>query len=590
MRALVLLGLILLATSLHAETAVPGLVSGGTYILTAKSSGKALTVEGSTPVNGTNVYQWTDTGTTAQQWKIDYMGDGHYRLMSISAQRMLDVNAGSLVDGGNVHVWSDAANNNQRWKIVDAGGGWFKLIAKVSGKCLDVTGAGTADGTNVQQWTDSGSSSQRWRFTLLATPGFSSSPVTPGGYCLTAKHSGLLLSIPAGSTAEGVQATQATNAEAAWQRWLLEDAGGGTFKLRAKHSNKVLTIAGGSTANGAQLQQSTDVSANTQKWFITPSPGDWLVISSVATSKVVDVSGVRTDSGAPVHQWTSVGGANQLWKLTPFYDLTLTAVPLTLVLAKGDIVTVTPQMSGLVTAYEACGVATVSPFNITTGTAFKLPTSSTGFFTYRVTNAQGTEIGLIEATVVSTDLADVPIADQYGYTRQVIFHVAPKGAPITYTSSSSSLLSVSEHTETISSASLLLTPRTVGASYVVAAIPGPLGWRTMSRRKVDSFSIETDSKTVIHVRDLLEDGTQVAEATLTMTPLIRDLSMKMTTFVSGVTFLDGTTLFNGSTNLFIPVGSSGTYPYGMLRAPTGHPNFCHTFTLYQSGQQISRGW
>jgi hypothetical protein len=144
-----------------------GIVSGGTYKLISRSSGKALDVSQGSQADGGNVIQWTDNGGNNQKWTISDVGGGNYRLINVNSGKALDVNGGSQADGGDVIQWTYTGGNNQKWTISDIGGGYYRLINVNSGKALDVYQASTADGADVVQWTYSGSNNQQWQLIKL---------------------------------------------------------------------------------------------------------------------------------------------------------------------------------------------------------------------------------------------------------------------------------------------------------------------------------------------------------------------------------------------------------------------------------------
>jgi O-glycosyl hydrolase len=149
-------------------TPTPGTFSG-TYKLTARHSGKALDVNGGATADGANVQQWTDNGSTAQQWIITATTDGHYRLVCKASGKALEVSNNALADGGNVQQWSYVGGNSQQWKIEATTDGFYRLLNRNSGKALDVNGNSTADGANVHQWTYGGGLNQQWLLTQLST-------------------------------------------------------------------------------------------------------------------------------------------------------------------------------------------------------------------------------------------------------------------------------------------------------------------------------------------------------------------------------------------------------------------------------------
>jgi len=140
-----------------------GIVSGSTYKLINKNSGKNLDVYHESQTDGTQIIQWTNTGHNNQKWTITDVGNGQYKLINVNSSKALDVYQASMVDGATVCQWTYSGSDNQKWMITDAGGGYYKIINVKSGKALDVYQASIEDGANVCQWTYSGSNNQLWQ-------------------------------------------------------------------------------------------------------------------------------------------------------------------------------------------------------------------------------------------------------------------------------------------------------------------------------------------------------------------------------------------------------------------------------------------
>ncbi|WP_310601594.1 RICIN domain-containing protein [Anaerosporobacter sp.] len=159
-----------------------GIVSNEVYKISAKHSGKMLTVSGGSTSDRANVEQNADNGSSSQQWKVVDVGNGYYKLLSVNSGKALDVEGGYTHDGANIQQWSDNGSSHQRWRIVSTNDGYYKLIAECSGKALDVYGGFTHDGANVQQWSDNGNSQQRWKFTKVSATNPDQKPVSDGFY------------------------------------------------------------------------------------------------------------------------------------------------------------------------------------------------------------------------------------------------------------------------------------------------------------------------------------------------------------------------------------------------------------------------
>lgn len=164
--SLTALALLTGAVSAH-EVKADDIVSGATYKITARHSGKVLDVARGAKNAGANVQQWDDTNGTNQKWTVVDTGDGYYKLVSVNSGKVLDVSSAATYDGANIQQWDDTNGTCQKWKIVDNGDGSYKLVSAVSGKVLDVARGATNAGANVQQWSDTNGTNQKWEFTKV---------------------------------------------------------------------------------------------------------------------------------------------------------------------------------------------------------------------------------------------------------------------------------------------------------------------------------------------------------------------------------------------------------------------------------------
>jgi hypothetical protein len=138
------------------------IVSGGTYKLINRNSGKALDVYKKSTENGGDVIQWSYNGGNNQKWVITDMGNG-YKLINVNSKKALDVSNSSTENGGDVIQWTDNNQNNQRWNIVNLGNGYYNLVNVNSGKLLDVDHNSTENGANVLQWSNNNNYNQQWQ-------------------------------------------------------------------------------------------------------------------------------------------------------------------------------------------------------------------------------------------------------------------------------------------------------------------------------------------------------------------------------------------------------------------------------------------
>jgi endoglucanase len=139
----------------------------------------------------------------------------------------------------------------------------------------------------------------------------STGTVANGTYRIVARHSGKVLGVAGGSTADGADITQYANSGATNQQWNVVSLGSGAYSIRAVHSGKAMDLSGSSTADGGDINQYTYSGGNNQRWRIESVGSGYYHIVSVASNKCVDVPGSSTTDGVAINQWTCGTGANQ---------------------------------------------------------------------------------------------------------------------------------------------------------------------------------------------------------------------------------------------------------------------------------------
>lgn len=135
---------------------VNGIIEGGTYVLTARHSGKVAKV-----VDG-EVVQMAESGSASEAFVVTSRGQGRYSLRQ--GPNVLKVTDDSIADSAPLSMTPDSGLAGQ-WTINDVGGGWYSIANVCSGKVLDVVGgeSATADGVKIKQWTDSKAANQQWK-------------------------------------------------------------------------------------------------------------------------------------------------------------------------------------------------------------------------------------------------------------------------------------------------------------------------------------------------------------------------------------------------------------------------------------------
>ena len=162
----VLLGssMIGLFSSIEVEGAI---VSGATYKITARHSGKALDVAGVSTANGADIHQWDYVGGNNQKWILNNLGNGYYSIISVHSGKAIEVSNYGTSNGDNIQQWEYVVADSQQWAIQEVESGYYRIVNRHSGKCMDVENVSQDNGATIHQWDYVGANNQKWQFTVV---------------------------------------------------------------------------------------------------------------------------------------------------------------------------------------------------------------------------------------------------------------------------------------------------------------------------------------------------------------------------------------------------------------------------------------
>ncbi|SCY90888.1 Por secretion system C-terminal sorting domain-containing protein [Flavobacterium anhuiense] len=135
------------------------------YTISNRSTG--MLIDGmSRTTNGSNAGQWNYSGSSAQQWSLEYNG---------SEVMIKNRATGLYIDGmsrtANPSIagqWNYSGSEAQKWIQEDAGSGYLKFKNKATGLYLDGLGNAT-NGADLSQWSLSSSNNQQWSLTAVSS-------------------------------------------------------------------------------------------------------------------------------------------------------------------------------------------------------------------------------------------------------------------------------------------------------------------------------------------------------------------------------------------------------------------------------------
>ncbi|GAA2300434.1 ricin-type beta-trefoil lectin domain protein [Streptomyces hawaiiensis] len=148
----------------------PGTVPdlSGTYKIVSVRSGKALDASGGGTANGTPIIQWTDTGSTNQQWKLARNSAGYYTITGVASGKALDIPYATTTPNTQFHLWTPTGQPNQQWQIAPSDNGNYTIESRSNAYDVAVDANSTADGAAIIQWPTTGGTNQQWKLVKIA--------------------------------------------------------------------------------------------------------------------------------------------------------------------------------------------------------------------------------------------------------------------------------------------------------------------------------------------------------------------------------------------------------------------------------------
>jgi endoglucanase len=138
--------------------------------------------------------------------------------------------------------------------------GSYEIINAGSGMVLEVPASSTADGTDLDQWIGNSGANQHWN---LASQG-------GGAYQILNANSGLAMEVYNQSTSSAAAVDQWFWWGGASQQWKCFSVPGGLYEIINSNSGLALEVSGASTADGGSVDQSAWTGSRYQSWFVLP--------------------------------------------------------------------------------------------------------------------------------------------------------------------------------------------------------------------------------------------------------------------------------------------------------------------------------
>lgn len=151
---------------------------GEYYISTALDESKVLDIDaGEISDNNANAQLWELLNLENQVFSLRYNDNGYYNIICKQSGKHLEVEGGNIEVGSNVQQYDENGTDAQQWVIKPTGDGYFNIVSRCNGLYLDVDNGNTGNGTNVKVYTGYSTNAQKWKFVKYKNPAESSNSI-----------------------------------------------------------------------------------------------------------------------------------------------------------------------------------------------------------------------------------------------------------------------------------------------------------------------------------------------------------------------------------------------------------------------------
>lgn len=280
-------------------------VGNGYYKIISKVSGKALTVENTSPQKGSSIVQRKDENLDTQKWIIKKNDINTYYIYSKCGNLCIDVPNGDTTKGTKLQLWSENGTSSQKFIFIkrEVKGqktiedGIYKINLK-NNKVFDIDGGKFSTGANLQTWANSNVQQQKFRVKYN----------DDGTYTIIAIHSAKALDVQNGGTSVYTNVWQYDINGTINQKWIIQDVGNGYYNIISQANGLYVDISGGLSNNdGTNIQLFYDNGTDAQQFKFTPiniiDEDSYQIQSTINSRKVLDVSGGSQDNYANIQLW-----------------------------------------------------------------------------------------------------------------------------------------------------------------------------------------------------------------------------------------------------------------------------------------------
>ena len=283
-------------------------VDEGYYKITARHTGKSLTVKNGNLSEGAEIVQSTYEGLDSQKWIIrDSKVNG--LVISLLSNPLLSITVEGNIENGSKIILAKTENNNNQMLYFfteteserTVKDGVYRLaVGADSNKTIEIAGSNTNNDAKVDIWDYGNAEAQKFNIEYVN-----------GYYKITARHTGKSLTVKNGNLSEGAEVVQSTYEGLDSQKWIVRDSKVNGLVISLL-SNPLLSITvEGNIENGSKMILANTQDNNNQMFYFfteteaerTAKDGVYRLAVGVDSNKSIEIAGSNTNDDAKVDIW-----------------------------------------------------------------------------------------------------------------------------------------------------------------------------------------------------------------------------------------------------------------------------------------------
>jgi hypothetical protein len=268
-----------------------------------------MDAKGGGTAEGTNIQTYHTSGSSSQIFDVTNVSGTLYKITARGSGKAVTVAGNQKKKGANIQLNTYKGQKGQQWRFVSSGEGYFRVKNRL-GYYLDIKGAGYSNGANIQLWSKNTSKGQQWNLVPA------SRPLDNGTYYINAAGGGKVLGVESSSVNNGANIWIHAKNNSSSQKFILEYLNNGYYRIINSGSGKVLEAASNGTGNGTNIQQNKWAAAMHQEWRIMKKGSSYQIVSAVDPTKVLDVEGGAFTDKANVELYVNNGAKEEYWTFT----------------------------------------------------------------------------------------------------------------------------------------------------------------------------------------------------------------------------------------------------------------------------------